>query len=261
MREGFVELETADGRMDAFYSHPESGGPFPCIILYQDVWGLREELYDIARKVAVVGYCCMVPDLYYRNGKRTLTQYFNDKGQMISSWLLSKEDYAKLINPLVKFTDDMFMSDSKAIVKFAQAGGQNGEIRPGGMGSFGYCLGGRLMVKAAGLFPEHMICGASMHGTYLMQDKYSVRDLLPKMRGEFYFGCGELDPHLPLDSVAEIDRELTRLGVRHEVVIHKGAQHGYALPNRDIFDKAAYNRDWEAMFAMFHRQLPPGYVK
>ena len=38
--------------------------------------------------------------------------------------------------------------------------------------------------------------------------------------------------------------------------LHKGADHGYALPDRDVFDKAAANRDWELIFAMFRRQLP-----
>lgn len=42
---------------------------------------------------------------------------------------------------------------------------------------------------------------------------------------------------------------------RHE--IHKGAEHGYALPERDIHDKRAAERDWELIFAMFHRQIPP----
>jgi carboxymethylenebutenolidase len=41
---------------------------------------------------------------------------------------------------------------------------------------------------------------------------------------------------------------------RHE--FHPGAEHGYALPNRDIHDKRAANRDWELIFAMFRRQLP-----
>jgi len=34
------------------------------------------------------------------------------------------------------------------------------------------------------------------------------------------------------------------------------AEHGYALPNRDIHDKRAGNRDWELGFAMFRRLLP-----
>ena len=58
MIEQMTEIETADGRMDAFVTHPEEGGPFPAVIVLMDIWGLREELFDIARKIAVVGYHC-----------------------------------------------------------------------------------------------------------------------------------------------------------------------------------------------------------
>ena len=40
-------------------------------------------------------------------------------------------------------------------------------------------------------------------------------------------------------------------------VIHQGTLHGYALPDRDIYVKAAAERDWELIFAMYHRQIPP----
>jgi hypothetical protein len=34
-------------------------------------------------------------------------------------------------------------------------------------------------------------------------------------------------------------------------------RHGYALANRDIFHPRGAARDWEMIFAMFHRQIPP----
>jgi carboxymethylenebutenolidase len=72
MREQFVEIKTAKGVMEAFVTHPEGNGPFPAVLFYMDIWGVREELYDIARRVGIVGYYCMVPDFYYRNGRRIL---------------------------------------------------------------------------------------------------------------------------------------------------------------------------------------------
>jgi carboxymethylenebutenolidase len=39
--------------------------------------------------------------------------------------------------------------------------------------------------------------------------------------------------------------------------LHLGADHGYALPDRDVYHKQAANRDWELMFAMFRAQLAP----
>ena len=55
MIEKHVEISTADGRMDAFVTHPDTDGPFPAVIVLMDIWGLREELFDVARRFATVG--------------------------------------------------------------------------------------------------------------------------------------------------------------------------------------------------------------
>ena len=84
MREQFVEIKTSAGLMDAFVAHPEENGPFPAVILYMDIWGVREELYDIARRVGTVGYYCLVPDFYYRQGRRVHFEFRNKRNQTIS---------------------------------------------------------------------------------------------------------------------------------------------------------------------------------
>ena len=66
MKERFVEIETPSGRMETFVTHPEQDGPFPAVIVYMDIWGVREELFEIARRVGTVGYywpssCARVP--------------------------------------------------------------------------------------------------------------------------------------------------------------------------------------------------------
>ena len=91
MKDRLIEIPTPDGRMETFVSHPEQDGPFPPVILYMDVWGVREELFDLARRVATVGYYAMVPDWYYRQGKVRST-FVNDQGERISLNKLSKED-------------------------------------------------------------------------------------------------------------------------------------------------------------------------
>src|ERR1044072_441586 len=88
MIESMTEIETPDGRMDSFVCHPEQGGPFPSVFILMDIWGLREELFDIARKVAVVGYHCIVPNFWYRQG-RVRFEYREDKDPMLSFRRLS----------------------------------------------------------------------------------------------------------------------------------------------------------------------------
>jgi len=58
MKERFIDIETPSGRMETFVTHPEHDGPFPAVIIYMDIWGVREELFEIARRVGTVGYYC-----------------------------------------------------------------------------------------------------------------------------------------------------------------------------------------------------------
>jgi carboxymethylenebutenolidase len=37
--------------------------------------------------------------------------------------------------------------------------------------------------------------------------------------------------------------------------VHAQAGHGYALPDRDVYDHDAIEQDWLEIFAMFERQL------
>jgi hypothetical protein len=43
---GDVDIPTADRRMETLITYREVDGPFVTAVIYMDVWGLREELYD-----------------------------------------------------------------------------------------------------------------------------------------------------------------------------------------------------------------------
>ena len=66
MIERDLDIATADGAMNTFVVHPEEGGPFPVVLFYMDAPGKREELHDMARRIAAVGYFVVLPNLYYR---------------------------------------------------------------------------------------------------------------------------------------------------------------------------------------------------
>ena len=61
-------VQTKYGRQPSFAVCPEGPGAFPAIILYMDAPGIREELRNMARRIAKHGYFCLLPDLYYRLG-------------------------------------------------------------------------------------------------------------------------------------------------------------------------------------------------
>ena len=71
MKEQIVDIKTKDGAMETFLVCPERGGPYPPVLFLMDAPGVREELYDMARRLATSGYYVILPNLYYRAGRDT----------------------------------------------------------------------------------------------------------------------------------------------------------------------------------------------
>jgi carboxymethylenebutenolidase len=257
MKEQYIEIPTAAGKMGTFVTHPSQDGPFPAIILYMDVWGVREVLNDLARRVATVGYYVMVPDFYYRQGK-IRTDYRDADGRAISLSKLDAKAREQVLAPQKALTDAMVVQDTGAILEFLRT---QKDVKPGAVGAFGYCMGGRHAVQAATAYPDRFKAVASLHGTTLItKAPDSAHVGLAKLQGELYCGFAEIDEYAPLSLVEEWNALLKSCRVTYRHEYHKGAIHGYALPDRDIYQKEGAERDWEMMFAMFHRQMP-AYAK
>lgn len=255
MRERFAAIETADGTMETFITHPEEGGPFPAVVLYMDIWGVREELFDAARRIGTVGYTVLVPDLYYRWGKVRF-DFRNDLGQALSGFNLDEATRNMVVEQWQKLTNKMAMDDTAAMLEFVKSE----PVRAGGKGSIGYCMGGRHVLCAAGEFPEHFVAGAALHGTRMLGDTLhgpAPLRLAGRFRGEIYCGFAEHDRHMTTEQIGEMAELMKPHPVKYGYAVHPGAIHGYSLPRRDVYDKAAAERDWERTFAMFHRQIPP----
>jgi carboxymethylenebutenolidase len=252
MKERLAEIVTPDGRMEAFVTHPEEGGPCPAVIVCMDVFGPREELYDVARRIAVAGYYAMVPDFYYRNGKLRVT---------IPSkrpWTLADLDKAEEQRARAagrETSNAMAMRDVAAMLKFMETE----PVKPGPKGVIGFCMGGRFALCAAVHFPDHFRATAGIHPSSLVSDNPESPHLMAQQaRGEIYCGFPEDDPLAPTATIDKLDELLGRGPAKYRWNRHMGAVHGYGLPDRDMHDRQAANRDFEAIFAMFHRQIPAG---
>ena len=254
MEERIVEIDTPDGRMETFITHPEEGGPFPPVVVFMDVWGVREQLFDIARRIGTVGYAVAVPNLYYRQGGITF-DYRHPDGTTISLKALDPAEQDKILAFLSHLTDEFAVSDTGAGLDDLAT---DAAVRSGAAGSVGYCLGGRLVIRAAGAFPDAFRATASLHGTRLVVDSPdSPHREASRMKGEVYCGYGELDHYTPPDVIAALRDAFAGQAVDYRDLVHSQVDHGYAIPDRDVFDKAAAERDWERIFAMYQRQLRP----
>ncbi len=253
MIERTIQVPTKDGKMNTLVIHPEDGGPFAPIVLFMDIWGIREELRGIARRVATVGYACLLPDYYYRQGDDIHTETYRNDGRMISLHKMNEEQVRQVRVPRAKLTGAMMMDDTASLLDFIDG---HAAMRGGPVGSMGWCMGGSAVMAAAGNFPDRFQAGASLHGTLPISDKPDSPHLLvDKFQGELYCGFGELDHLTPPAMAEELGNLLRSCAVKYRSEMHVGAEHGYALPDRDIFDAQAAAKDWGLIFAMWQRQL------
>jgi carboxymethylenebutenolidase len=245
MIEKHVAIETKAGAMHTFICHPERRGPWPAIIFYMDAPGIREELRDMARRLATVGYYVLLPNLYYRAGRdstidqRALTEDGPERQRM---WDLLKS----LSNALVT-------EDTAALLDFVD---HQKEAKKGPLGCVGYCMSGPFVFTIAGRFPERFAATASIYGAGLITDRPDSPHLLaPQIKGEIYFACAEIDKWAPLPLVEELRGVLAKAGISHEVELFPGAEHGFAFPQRHCYNKAAAETHWERLFDLFRRRL------
>jgi carboxymethylenebutenolidase len=121
----------------------------------------------------------------------------------------------------------------------------------------GFCLGGRLGLYLAGTRPERMRATASLHGTFLVSEKAESPHLLAdRFRGAIYCAFAEHDEWVGPEVIPTLDRVIgANPNVAYQKVVHPDTTHGYSIPDRNVYDQAAAERDWAAIFEMFAKQL------
>lgn len=244
MIEQIVEIPTKDGRTTTFIVHPERGGPHPLVLFFMDAPAIREELRDMARRIASAGYYVMLPNLYYRRGVLELADL---------PPLPEAEARARMFDLMGSINIPLVMDDTDALLDFA---GRDPAASPGKAGAIGYCMSGQYAINAAARHPERFACAASLYGVQLVTDKPDSPHLAAQKSGaELYFACAEHDTYAPLEMVEALDASLKGAGVNAEVEVYPGVHHGFAFPQRAVFDKPAAERHWERLFALFRRNL------
>jgi carboxymethylenebutenolidase len=248
MIESTLDIATRDGAMESFICRPERGGPYPAVLMLMDAPGIREELRDMARRLATVGFHVVLPNLYYRAGRDTLF------GPGVLQQGDPERDRMRAIR--TGMTIPPIMEDIAAMLAFLD--GQP-EVKPGPVGCHGYCMSGPYALAAAARFPDRIAAAASFYGTWLVSDAEESPHLsLGRAKGEVYIACAEHDELAPLPMVEELRGLLDRSGAAGELEIYPGVHHGFAFPQRWCFDKPAAERHWERLIALYRRRLERG---
>ena len=237
-----IDIPTKDGHTTTFISHPERDGPHPVILFYMDAPGIREELRDMARRLATSGYYVMLPNMYYRSGVMEIGPIPPDP---------DAPERKRMFGFMNSINIALVMEDTTALLAYAD--GQSA-ARTDIVGAVGYCMSGRYAINAATHFPGRVKAAASIYGTRLATDQPDSPHLAAsKTKAELYFGCAETDIYAPTEIIEKVKASMK--DAHAEVEMYPGTHHGFAFPKRPVYDRDAAERHWERLLALYRRNL------
>lgn len=224
MREELLTIATSSGPMQTFAIAPAGRGNERAVILYMDVFGLREELFSLAREFSELGYLAVVPDLFHRLPVSTfpLPRSENDP-------LPADAVEANRATTLAKT-----LADTSALIDCLGHGTQAFQARE--FAVIGYCMGGRHALAAAAAFPQSVRAGLSVHGGKLVKDgEASPHLLIEKLQVPFHFAFAKEDHTCP-EAHKAVLREAARNASARVTFSDHDACHGWTFPGRWSYD-------------------------
>ncbi len=245
MTQRTVEITTADGLCPAALSMPEGDGPRPAVIMFPDAGGMRDVMRQMGERLSGFGYVVLVPDFYYRNGPYDpidMRTAFSDK-----------ETAAKVMAMMHGYSAEMVVRDVNAFVDYLEA---RPEKKTGGVGTTGYCMGGRLSLLAAANLGQRVAAAASFHGGNLanVDDPDSPHHKAGAIKASVYVAGAVEDQSFSNEQKDLLEKALSGAGVTHTIETYQ-AHHGFAVPDNPSYDEAAAERHWTATEQFFGSHL------
>lgn len=241
MTQRAVEIETGDGVCPASLSHPDGKGRWPGVIMFPDAGGMRETMRQMGGRLADLGYVVVVPDVYYRNGSY-------ESADMRTAFT-DKETLEKFMGMMRSYTADQVVRDANTFVDYLES---LPEKETGGVGTTGYCMGGRLSLFVAANLGERIAAAASFHGGNLAEAESpdSPHRMAGGIKAAVYVAGAIEDPSFPDEQRNQLERSLAEAGVVHNIETYQ-AHHGFAVPDFPSYDAAAAERHWKATEQFF----------
>jgi carboxymethylenebutenolidase len=234
---GEVKIPVSDGEIPAYRASPENGGPFPVILVVQEIFGVHEHIKDVCRRLAKLGYLAVAPELYARQGDVSKITNF-------------QEIFSKVVS---KVPDKQVMSDLDAAVAWAKATGK-GDVAK--LGITGFCWGGRIVWLYSAHNPN-LKAGVAWYGRLVsdhteLQPKHPI-DLVSEIHAPILGLYGEADQGIPVASVEKMRAALKEAGKTAEIVLYPETPHAFFADYRPSYRKDKAEDGWKRLLEWFRK--------
>ncbi len=235
---GEVKVPVADGQIPAYRAMPSKGGPFPTVLVVQEIFGVHEHIKDICRRFAKLGYYAIAPEMYARQGDVSKLTNFPDIIKIVS-----------------QVPDAQVMSDLDAAVAYAKTTGKADTAK---LAVTGFCWGGRIVwlysahnpnLKAGVAWYGRLVEG-NQHGA--LQPKYPI-DLVDQLKAPVLGLYGADDEGIPVPTVDKMKAALRAANKPSEIVLYPDTPHGFHADYRPSYRKEQADDGWKKLLDFFKK--------
>lgn len=232
---GDIMVQAPDGvALKAYRAQPAGKGPFPTVLVVQEIFGVHEYIRDVCRRLARQGYQAIAPNLFQRQGDP-----------------VGIESVADILAKVVsKVPDAQVLADLDATAAWAAANGGD----PARLGITGFCWGGRATWLYAAHNPK-LKAGVAWYGRLTgvasaMTPQHPI-DVVDKIGAPVLGLYGAKDQGIPVSDVDDMKADLAKAGKRAEFVVYPDAGHAFHADYRPSYRAADAADGWGRLLAWF----------
>jgi carboxymethylenebutenolidase len=219
-----TSFQSGHRQLDGYLARPEGDGLFPGLVLIHEIFGLNENMKDIACRFAAQGYVALAVDLF-AGRPRAICMF-----RVMAGLLLT---------PL----HNRGIHDLKAALTFLS---EQPGVDASRLGAVGYCFGGSFAIAWA-CTDDRLQVIAPYYGMNPRPLK-AVARLCPVVGS--YPGSD-----FTAKQGQKLNVELGRYHVPHDIKIYPGAKHGFFNDTSNMYDESAAQDSWGRVLAFFEGHL------
>lgn len=244
IRTSDVKVPQVDVEIAAYLASPAGEGSYPAIVVLQEIFGVNEHIREVTQRIAHLGYVAIAPALFQRYAPGFETGYTPQDIEIGRKYAWEQTQASELL------------SDIQATINFLKTQPQ---VKKDGFGCIGFCWGGHVAYLAATL-PD-IKATASFYGARITTatpggDSPTITRT-PDIAGTLYAFFGKEDASIPLEQVDQIEAQLDKYQVAHQVFRYDGADHGFFCNRRTSYHPEAAADAWEKVKQLFTLHLSP----
>lgn len=226
----WVSVPNNDLEIAAYQAYPQGKGPFPAVVVLQEIFGVNTHIREVTERFAKQGYVAIAPALYQRLAPRYETGYTPDD--------IKQGRYYKELTRASELLSDI--SSAITYLKTLPF------VKTDGFGCIGFCFGGHVAYLAATL-PE-IKATASFYGagitTWTPGGGEPTINRTAEITGTLYAFFGDQDVSIPIEQVNQIEAQLQKHHIPHRVFRYANADHGFFCDHRPSYNSTAAADAW-----------------